>query len=80
MSKEFLRIWLIENGFQGKEDQRIPEMTDEIVSSISARYKELYQQVRGESLEVIDYDAILPRMEQSILNAVNSIKLEMQKK
>lgn len=80
LSKEFVRQWLIENGFQGKDGQQIPEMTDEIVSSISARYKELYQQVRGESLEVIDYDTILPRVEQSILNAINSIKLEMQKK
>jgi phosphoribosylaminoimidazole-succinocarboxamide synthase len=80
LSKEFVRQWLIENGFQGKEGQRIPEMTDEIVSSISARYKELYQLVRGEALEKIDYDSILPRIEQCILNSVNSIKLEIQKK
>jgi phosphoribosylaminoimidazole-succinocarboxamide synthase len=75
LSKEFVRQWLIENGFQGKDGQRVPEMTDEIVSSISARYKELYQQVRGESLNEINYGAITQRIEQSILNSINSINL-----
>jgi phosphoribosylaminoimidazole-succinocarboxamide synthase len=80
LSKEFVRQWLIENGFQGKEGQRVPEMTDEIVSSISARYKELYYQVRGEDLASIDYTAIIPRVEESILNALNAVKPEMLKK
>jgi phosphoribosylaminoimidazole-succinocarboxamide synthase len=75
LSKEFVRQWLIENGFQGKDGQRVPEMTDEIVSSISARYKELYQQVRGESLNDINYTTINERIEQSILNSINSINL-----
>jgi phosphoribosylaminoimidazole-succinocarboxamide synthase len=75
LSKEFVRQWLIENGFQGKDGQKVPEMTDAIVSSISARYKELYQQVRGESLPTVDYSAIIQRIEQSILNSINSIKL-----
>lgn len=73
LSKEFVRQWLIENGFQGKEGQNIPEMTPEIVSSISARYKELYQQVRGESLGETDYGAMRGRIEQSILNSINSV-------
>jgi phosphoribosylaminoimidazole-succinocarboxamide synthase len=80
LSKEFVRQWLIENGFQGKEGQRVPEMTDEIVSSISARYKELYLQVRGEFLPAIDYDGILPRMEESIINSINSLNFETHKK
>jgi phosphoribosylaminoimidazole-succinocarboxamide synthase len=80
LSKEFVRQWLIENGFQGKEGQRVPEMTGEIVNSISARYKELYQQVRGESLPVIDYNAIMGRIEQTILNSINSLNLERHKK
>ncbi|MFZ6012651.1 MAG: phosphoribosylaminoimidazolesuccinocarboxamide synthase [Bacteroidota bacterium] len=80
LSKEFVRQWLIENGFQGKDGQRVPEMTDAIVSSISARYKELYQQVRGEKLDAVDYAAILPRIEQNIRNSINSITLEKQKK
>jgi phosphoribosylaminoimidazole-succinocarboxamide synthase len=76
LSKEFVRQWLIENGFQGKDGQRVPEMTDEIVSSISARYKELYQQMRGEALSAVDYEAILPRVQQSIINSINSVNLE----
>jgi phosphoribosylaminoimidazole-succinocarboxamide synthase len=80
LSKEFVRQWLIENGFQGKDGQRVPEMTDDIVSSISARYKELYQQVRGETLSTIDYNTILPRIEENILNSINSVNLETLKK
>jgi phosphoribosylaminoimidazole-succinocarboxamide synthase len=47
LSKEFVREWLMENGFQGKEGQAIPEMTDEVVNRISERYIELYEQVTG---------------------------------
>jgi len=49
LSKEFVRQWLIENGFQGKDGQSVPEMSDEIVKSISERYIELYEKVIGES-------------------------------
>ena len=79
LSKEFVRQWLIENGFQGKDGQQVPEMTDAIVASISARYKELYQQVRGEALPAIDYASIIQRIEQSILNSINSVNLEARK-
>ena len=79
LSKEFVRQWLIENGFQGKEGQRIPEMTDEIVSSISRRYQELYQQVRNEKLPSVDYGNMHQRIEQSILNSINSVNLETKK-
>src|SRR5690349_15999236 len=79
LSKEFVRQWLIENGFQGKDGQCVPEMTDAIVSSISARYKELYQQVRGEALPAVDYGHLSQRIEQSILNSINSVNLETQK-
>jgi phosphoribosylaminoimidazole-succinocarboxamide synthase len=75
LSKEFVRQWLMENGFQGKDGQKVPEMTPEIVASISARYKELYKQVQGESLEDINYSSINQRIEQSILNSINSINL-----
>lgn len=47
LSKEFVREWLMENGFQGKEGQQVPEMTDDVVRSISERYIELYEQVTG---------------------------------
>jgi phosphoribosylaminoimidazole-succinocarboxamide synthase len=48
LSKEFVREWLMANGFQGKEAQQVPEMTDEVVNGISARYIELYEQVTGQ--------------------------------
>ncbi|HTH56340.1 MAG TPA: phosphoribosylaminoimidazolesuccinocarboxamide synthase [Cyclobacteriaceae bacterium] len=71
LSKEFVRQWLIENGFQGKDGQRVPEMTDPIVKNISDRYKELYQQVIGQSIEPLNYDNILERIESSIVNSIN---------
>lgn len=52
LSKEFVREWLMENGFQGKENQEIPTMTPEVVQNISKRYVELYEQVTGESFEI----------------------------
>jgi phosphoribosylaminoimidazole-succinocarboxamide synthase len=70
LSKEFVRQWLIENGFQGKEGQKVPEMTDEIVKSISERYQELYHQMTGETLTPVNYDTLLERIEQSIVNYI----------
>ncbi|HPM31742.1 MAG TPA: phosphoribosylaminoimidazolesuccinocarboxamide synthase [Chryseolinea sp.] len=79
LSKEFVRQWLIENGFQGKDGQHVPEMTPEIVSSISTRYQELYQQMRGETLSSIDYTQIDQRIERSIRDSINSVNLEAKK-
>lgn len=52
LSKEFVREWLMENGFQGKDGQTVPEMTDEVVDNISKRYIELYEKVTGERFEI----------------------------
>lgn len=71
LSKEFVRQWLIENGFQGKEGQQVPEMTDAIVQSISDRYRELYVSVTGESLPPVDYDHLSERIERAIVNSIN---------
>ena len=71
LSKEFVRQWLIENGFQGKEGQHVPEMTDLIVKNISDRYKELYQQVIGQPIGKINYLNILERIEAGIVNSIN---------
>lgn len=76
LSKEFVRQWLIDNGFQGKEGQRVPDMTDEWIMSISARYRELYRQVMGEDLPDLMQTDILSRIEQNILNSLNSINLQ----
>jgi len=51
LSKEFVREWLIENGFQGKEGQSVPEMTPERVEMIAARYRELYEKITGEAFD-----------------------------
>ena len=80
LSKEFVRQWLIENDFQGKDGQRVPEMTDEVVASISGRYKELYQQMTGETLSPVEYSSILPRIERNIINSINSLNLQPLKK
>ena len=51
LSKEFVREWLMDNGFQGKAGQQVPEMTDEIVAGISDRYVELYEHITGETFD-----------------------------
>jgi phosphoribosylaminoimidazole-succinocarboxamide synthase len=73
LSKEFVRKWLIDNGFQGKEDQLIPEMTTEFVNSISERYIELYEQITGDSFIKNDHPDILKRVENNIVEALNRI-------
>ncbi|MDD4209706.1 MAG: phosphoribosylaminoimidazolesuccinocarboxamide synthase [Bacteroidales bacterium] len=68
LSKEFVREWLMENGFQGKENQSIPLMTDEIVENISNRYIELFEHITGEKFHKSDTSCILNRVENNILN------------
>lgn len=68
LSKEFVRQWLIDNQFQGKEGQRVPEMTDAIVAGISDRYRELYEQMTGLKLEPLTDLNILERIERNIVN------------
>jgi len=70
LSKEFVRKWLIENGFQGKEGQVVPEMTEDIVKSISDRYIELFEQITGENFVKSDNASVLNRVEGSINNAL----------
>jgi len=72
LSKEFVRQWLIENGFQGKEGQVVPEMTDEIVAGISARYIELYEQVTGEKFIASSVENLEERIENNVLNFLKS--------
>ena len=68
LSKEFVRRWLIENGFQGKEGQQIPEMTDEYIASVSERYIELYENIIGEKFVKADISNIQARIEENVLN------------
>ena len=66
LSKEFVREWLMDNGFQGKEGQQVPEMTDEIVTSISERYIELYEHITGEKFVKEDTGNIAERIEKNV--------------
>lgn len=66
LSKEFVRQWLIENGFQGKPGQKVPKMSDDFVTSVSNRYQELYQQIMGEAFVAEPTDDILERIENHI--------------
>ncbi len=66
LSKEFVREWLMENGFQGKEGQSVPPMSDELVQSVSERYIELYEQITGEKFVKGDVNSLLDRVEKNI--------------
>ncbi len=68
LSKEFVRQWLIANGFQGKEGQVVPEMSDELVESISDRYIELFEKITGTSFVRAETTDIASRIEKSILD------------
>jgi phosphoribosylaminoimidazole-succinocarboxamide synthase len=70
LSKEFVREWLIENGFQGKEGQSVPEMTDERVQLISERYIELFEKVTGNKFQKNNLDNPLKRIENAILKVI----------
>ncbi|WPU90962.1 phosphoribosylaminoimidazolesuccinocarboxamide synthase [Mucilaginibacter sabulilitoris] len=73
LSKEFVRKWLIENGFQGKDGQVVPVMTSEIVNSISERYIELYEQIIGEPFVKSDNESVLNRVESGIKQALTNL-------
>ena len=67
LSKEFVRQWLISNGFQGKEGQEVPHMSDEYIETVSDRYIELYENITGESFVKADVSNILDRIEKNVL-------------
>ncbi|MBQ8035185.1 MAG: phosphoribosylaminoimidazolesuccinocarboxamide synthase [Bacteroidales bacterium] len=69
LSKEFVREWLMENNFSGQEGQQVPEMTDEIVDSISERYIELYENITGSKFEKAEYTGdVYERIETNVKN------------
>ncbi len=74
LSKEFVRQWLIENGFQGKEGQQIPEMTDEIVAGISNRYIELFEVFTGQTFKKESNSDALARIAECITDNIFSSK------
>jgi phosphoribosylaminoimidazole-succinocarboxamide synthase len=71
LSKEFVRQWLIENGFQGKEGQNIPHMSPEFCESVSERYIELFEHITGDKFVKSEVDDVLNRVEKNILHFLN---------
>lgn len=70
LSKEFVRQWLISNGFQGKDGQTVPEMTDEFIASVSARYIELYEKITGQPFVKDESAGLLTRIKNNIEKTV----------
>ena len=73
LSKEFVRKWLIDNGFQGKDGQSVPDMNPELIASISERYIELYEQITGDKFVKNEQSDVLDRIERNINTGINSL-------
>ena len=71
LSKEFVRKWLIENEFQGKDGQKVPEMSEEYCQSVSERYIELYENITGETFKKADISDVMSRIEKNVLGFLN---------
>ncbi|NLJ43091.1 MAG: phosphoribosylaminoimidazolesuccinocarboxamide synthase [Bacteroidales bacterium] len=74
LSKEFVREWLMENGFQGKEGQKVPHMSDEFVRQVSERYIELYENITGEKFVRDDISDVRKRIESNCLKFLETLK------
>ena len=72
LSKEFVREWLMAGGFQGQEGQKVPEMTDEVVSGITERYVELYEHITGSKFVPAESEDPLSRIEGNIRTFLES--------
>ena len=75
LSKEFVRQWLIDNGFMGKPGQKVPEMTPEFVQSVTDRYIELYEHVTGQQFVKADESDLTRRIEVNVLDCLNNLSL-----
>ena len=73
LSKEFVREWLMDNGFQGKAGQKVPEMTDEFVNEVSGRYIELYEKITGEKFIRSDINNVPERIERNCRTFLKSL-------
>jgi phosphoribosylaminoimidazole-succinocarboxamide synthase len=73
LSKEFVREWLMENGFQGKEGDKLPKLTDEFINQVSERYIELYETITGDKFEKADLLSINERIETNVTGYLNNL-------
>lgn len=76
LSKEFVRQWLIEHGFMGKDGQKVPEMTDEFIESVSERYIELYERITGEKFVKAPEDNLDQRIATNVLDCLESLEID----
>ena len=74
LSKEFVREWLMAGGFQGKEGQKVPEMTPQVVSGITDRYVELYENITGESFDRTECADVAARIQANIMDFLKTLK------
>ena len=73
LSKEFVREWLMANGFQGQDGQQVPEMTEEIVNGITERYIELYENIIGEKFQKAEGADIAARIESNVTEFLKTL-------
>jgi len=73
LSKEFVRQWLIDNGFQGKEGQEMPQIDEEFVNQVSDRYIELYEKITGEKFQRVDLDSVYERIERNTIEFLKTM-------
>lgn len=73
LSKEFVREWLMENGFQGQEGQEVPEMTPEIIKGITERYMELYEHITGDKFVKDESDNVVARIEKNLADCISKL-------
>lgn len=73
LSKEFVREWLMENGFQGQQGQKVPEMTDDFINQVSERYIELYENITGEKFEKADITEVRTRIEKNCMRFLEAL-------
>jgi phosphoribosylaminoimidazole-succinocarboxamide synthase len=73
LSKEFVREWLMDNGFQGQEGQQVPEMTEEVITGITERYIELYEAVTGDKFVRAEDDDIEKRIERNVAEYLKTL-------
>ena len=74
LSKEFVREWLMEHGFQGKEGQQVPNMPDEFVSQVTDRYIELFEKITGDKFQKADAKEVINRIEKNVISKLNELK------
>jgi phosphoribosylaminoimidazole-succinocarboxamide synthase len=76
LSKEFVREWLMANGFQGREGEKVPEMKTEFVNQVSERYIELFEKITGETFERTDISDVAGRIENNCLSFLSSLNID----